>query len=510
MGYAEFDLTVPVGSGYDELRAAIRRTVKTETFTFDILLKSLDARKKNRIVWSYRVGVNSPALGGAAPAPAPRLEHDQVGKGRRIVVVGTGPAGLFSALYLARSGFKVTVLERGGRVEARKEAIDAFEAGGAFSAANNYCFGEGGAGTFSDGKLSSRTKGINAERNYVYDAFISAGAPDEIRYMTHPHLGSDLLFGMTARLRGLLLEAGCELVYDTRFLSLAEYGSGTVRSIHTDAGDLDTHAFVLAVGHSAYETHRSLISSGVPYRVKNFALGFRAEHAQEIINHAQWGVPALPGVKAAEYRLTAQAGQTGVYTFCMCPGGTVVQASAYGDASVVNGKSDYSRDGMYANAAVVAGVDLARLTGRDMRAEDALDWLEDLERRFKDTSCWKVPAMTVRDFLNGRSGSPLEKTSYAHGLAPADLAELLPAGLVAPLREGLSSFCSKLRGFDTGTIMGLESKTSAPIQVERDAGTLCSGYDNLYLAGEGSGWSGGIVSSAADGLRVAQAICGRS
>ena len=252
-----------------------------------------------------------------------------------------------------------------------------------------------------------------------------------------------------------------------------------------------------------------LMARDVPFIAKNFAIGFRAEHEQAVINRAQWGVDRIPGVKAAEYRLTAQtSGGAGVYSFCMCPGGTIVPAAAYAGTNVVNGKSDYARGGRWANAAIVAGLSLETLLARELTAGEALDWLDTLERKYYSSAeGYRAPSMTVKDFLSGKSGGALAPSSYPLGLAAADFRELLPYGLVEPLREGLRSFCGKLRGYETGQLLGLESKTSAAIQALRHPELLFSRYENLYVAGEGSGWSGGIVSSAADGLKVGQAIC---
>jgi len=282
-----------------------------------------------------------------------------------------------------------------------------------------------------------------------------------------------------------------------------------VKAAIADSGPIEADYLVFACGHSATETYRMLMARGVPFRAKNFAIGFRAEHDQGLINRAQWGRDSLPGVKAAEYRLSSQGRSgIGVYSFCMCPGGTVVPAAAYAGSSVVNGKSDYARAGRWANAAVVAGLDLGSILSREVGAGEALDWLEALERRcYELTGGYRIPAMSVRDFLSGKSGGALSPASYPLGLEPADLGELLPRPLVEALRVGLRDFCGKIRGYETGQIMGLESKTSAPIQALRHPELLYSRYENLYVAGEGGGWSGGIVSSAADGLKVAQAIC---
>jgi uncharacterized protein len=508
MGYKEFEVRLPVGEGEEGLRKALAKISGLGDFTFTIESKSLDARRKGRIEWQYRVGLASDCIPDGEAPEQRKLVHEPVGRGARVAIVGSGPAGIFAAAYLARSGFRVELLERGSRVDERKAAIEGFERGGDFPGRNNYCFGEGGAGTFSDGKLSSRTKSIGPERAYVLSEFIAAGAPKEISYMLHPHLGSDNLVSITRRMRESLEALGVSFRFDTMVEDIATRGDRAIAAI-TPSGSVEADYLVFACGHSATETYRMLMNRGVPFKTKNFAIGFRAEHEQRLINRAQWGQDSLPGVKAAEYRLTAQTrGGIGVYTFCMCPGGTVVPAAAYAETSVVNGKSDYARAGRWANAAVVAALDLNALLSRETSAAEALDWLESLERRYYAfAGNYRLPAMGVRDFLSGKTGGELSSSSYPLGLVPADFADLLPGALIEPLREGLRSFCGKLHGYESGQIMGLESKTSAPIQALRHPELLFSRYENLYVAGEGSGWSGGIVSSAADGLKVAQAIC---
>lgn len=517
MGYRELDVKMPASAGEGELKVRVGREAGVKNFTFTILKKSLDARKKNQILWVFRVGVSSPEIkSGQAPEvptlhprtdPVPPQRPD-----RKVLVVGTGPAGIFAADYLSYRGFQVTVVERGSRVEDRKAALEAFEAGGDFPEKNNYSFGEGGAGTFSDGKLSSRTKTITPERNWVFQRFVEAGGPEEIFYMTHPHLGSDRLFTITGNLRRDLENRGVIFHFDTLVTDLLPGKSSEERisGVMTHRGPLEADHVIMATGHSAFETIRMLVRRGLDYRPKNFALGFRAEHTQETINRAQWGLPAIPGVKAAEYRLTSQTETgTGVYSFCMCPGGTVVPAAAYRDTNLVNGMSLYARNGRFANAAVVAGLHIGTLLGREVGALEALDWLENLERSYLLTpGSYRAPAMTVGDFLGGKAGSRLPDSSYPLGLEPADLGALLPPALVSPLREGLADFCRKLRGYEEGIILGLESKTSAPVQVTRHPEELWSRFTNLYVAGEGSGWSGGIVSSAADGIKVARKIGG--
>jgi uncharacterized FAD-dependent dehydrogenase len=280
---------------------------------------------------------------------------------------------------------------------------------------------------------------------------------------------------------------------------------GKVEEIKTSAGSMQADAVFVAPGHSAYETYRMLMRRGVIFRTKNFAIGSRMEHLQEIINKAQWGRPNLPGVKAAEYRLTSPAdGRHQVYSFCMCPGGMVVPAAAYAGTSIVNGMSYYRRNGRFANAACVAAIHPDELAGKEVTPAEALDWLEKLEKYFYHYSgSYAAPACTIADFISGRTTNTEFESSFPLGLKPAPLWELLPANVVNAMREGLKDFSGKMKGFETGNLIGLESKTSSPIQVLREEGGLCSGFENLYLVGEGSGYAGGIISSAADGLKAA-------
>ncbi len=507
MGYREIDIKIPVTAHHEELHKIIGKTAHIKDFSYQIVKKSLDARNKSKICWQYRVGVLSDEITGGEMPVLPNLVPEFKKRDTHIVIVGSGPAGIFSALFLAQSGFKITLIERGSMVETRKDAIQLFESTGKFDPKNNYAFGEGGAGTFSDGKLTSRTKSISRERNFIFDQFIEAGAPEEIFYMTHPHLGTDNLFKITQNIRNKLINLGCTFLFNLQLEDI-KVNEGKVESIITSEGIIEADYFLLAIGHSAFETYRMLIRCGVPFQPKNFAIGFRAEHKQEIINIAQWGVNKLPGINAAEYRLTAQVSDnTPVYSFCMCPGGVVVPSTAYSHTNIVNGMSFYERNNPWANAAVVAGFNLEKFLKRTVSASEVLDWLESLESGFyKYAKGYNAPAVTISSFLKNKRSDKLPKSSYPFPLIDSDLNELLPSELIGPLREGLTQFCRKLKGYETGIILGLESKTSSPIQVKRDPDTLSSGYSNLFLVGEGSGWAGGIISSAADGLKVSQQI----
>lgn len=507
MGYREIDLKLPTGFDEQLLRNKIKKELKINNFRFRIVNKSLDARKNSFIHWQTRVAVTSDELKGGVPEPEPELNIRHFERGCDALVLGSGPAGFFAAYVLQKAGFRTTIIERGADVEKRDRGIHRFEHSGNFDPVCNYAFGEGGAGTFSDGKLTSRSKHISLEKRFILKHYIKAGAPEEIGYMTHPHVGSDNLKIIVKNLRRDFIHLGGTILFETMLEDLV-IRNGRVVSAVTSSGTLDAEVFVIAPGHSSYETYRMLIRRGVPFRTKNFALGFRAEHPQEVINTGQWGRSSLPGVKAAEYRLTSnREGRLPVFSFCMCPGGMVVPATAYASSNIVNGMSLYQRDGRFANAAVVAGIHPDQLTGHETAPLEALDWLESLEESFfRYSNSYQAPFATIAGFLQQTQRGRIPETSYPLGLVPAPLWEMIPQPLVEALSEGLQDFERKLRGYETGVLLGLESKTSSPIQVIRDENGKCEGFENLYMAGEGSGYAGGIISSAADGIRIAMRI----
>ena len=504
MGYREISLQLPVDYDEGELKKDIARQLGIREFTYQIENKSLDARKKANIHWLVKVVVLSDEVDGGVPLRFPSLNITYQKRKEKAVVVGSGPAGFFSAYVLQKAGIATTLIERGSDVYTRAEGIREFEKTGVFKPMGNYAFGEGGAGTFSDGKLTSRSKHISKERQFIIESYISAGAPEEIGYMAHPHLGSDNLRKIVRNLRNAFSAIGGRMLFETLLEDLM-VADGKVTEAITSSGNMEADYFIIAPGHSAYETYRMLIRRGIRFRTKNFALGSRVEHPQRIINKAQWGRETLPGVKAAEYRLTSPGdGRLPVYTFCMCPGGTIVPATAYHNTNIVNGMSRYNRNEKFANAACVAGIHPDRLVGREATPEEALDWVQTLEERFHDYSGgFAAPFCSIQNFIDQKEQTDMVESSYPLGLKPAALWELLPAEISSSIREGLRDFSRKIQGFETGTIMGLESKTSAPIQVLRGKERCCIGIENLYVVGEGSGFSGGIISSGADGIRAA-------
>jgi uncharacterized protein len=507
MGYREIDIKLPSDFDEQQLRDKIRKELRIGFFSYEILNKALDARNNKFIHWQLRLGVYSKEIKSGIPPEYPELVITRIKKKKKALVTGSGPAGFFAAWVLQRAGFDTTILERGAEVDRRALGIRQFEKTGEFNPVCNYSFGEGGAGTFSDGKLTSRSKHISVEKRFILNSYVKAGAPEEISYLTHPHVGSDNLKVIVKNLREQFIELGGAILFETCLTDLV-IKDGKVKAAITTDGTHEADIFVLATGHSSYETFRMLINRGVPFRPKNFALGFRAEHPQEVINTGQWGMASIPGVKAAEYRLTSNRdGRLPVFSFCMCPGGVVVPATAYAHTNIVNGMSLYQRDGHFANAACVAGIHPQELAGREISALEALDYVQQMEESFFSFgNGYQAPFCTIRDFLKRRITQPNSETSYPLGLISAPLWEMLPEPVISSIGEGLLDFNRKLKGYETGILLGLESKTSSPVQALRDETGKCEGFENLYVVGEGSGYAGGIISSAADGIRTAVKI----
>lgn len=507
MGFKIIELKLPTGYSEKELTEMIAKKCGSRDFSWQIETKSFDARKKGNIHWLMRIAVSSKDIEDKEPEQKSLLEIPYARRNKRVVITGSGPAGFFAAWVLQKAGFDTLILERGAEVVKRAAGIANFEHTGEFSQVANYSFGEGGAGTFSDGKLTSRSKHISPEREFFISEYIDAGAPAEIRYMTHPHVGSDNLRQIVKNLRAKYTALGGVVSFENT-LSGMTVKNGWIKEVITEKDTFHADYFIVAPGLSSYETYRMLIAKGVHFRTKSFALGCRAEHLQSDINIAQWGVDRLPGVKAAEYRVTSAGdGKHPVYSFCMCPGGIVVPAATFKHVNIVNGMSYYGRDGRFSNAACVSGVHPDELLGRKMTALEALKWLENLESSFFEyAKGYMAPFCSISDFLGEREPHKLPELSYPLGLTPAPLWKMLPSAVTVSMKSGLADFCRKIKGYEKGTLLGLESKTSSPVQVIREKNGLCTGFNNLFMAGEGSGYSGGIVSSAADGIKIAMDI----
>ena len=427
-----------------------------------------------------------------------------------IIVAGFGPAGMFCALTLCEFGYKPVVLERGADMDSRIRAVEGFWHGGALDTSTNVQFGEGGAGTFSDGKLTTRINDPLCSR--VLERLVGFGAPEEILTQAKPHIGTDKLRGVVKNLRKRVLELGGEV----RFLSPLEgvcVGSGRVDSITVNGGSMPCGALALAVGHSAHDTFRMLMDSGIGLVPKPFSVGARIEHLQTDIDRALYGRSAgHPALPPAEYQLSYHdSSGRGVYTFCMCPGGYVVASASEPGTIVTNGMSYYDRAGKNANSAVLVSVEPEDLGGG---ALDGMEFIRRLEQRaYRLGSSGRAPAALTREFISGGNAFTVGRVdpTYSPGVEPTDLDGLFPQFVSRPMKEALRYFDRRITGFsDSDSILtAIESRSSSPVRLPRNEAGCSLNADNLYPCGEGCGYAGGIMSAAVDGIRTAVKIMER-
>jgi uncharacterized protein len=475
-----------------------------------VIRRSLDARKGRPLGHRLRVAV---ARRGGTLDPA--AETQVAGRwpgGRpppRVVVVGSGPAGSWAALRLAEAGLPVTILERGKPVQPRRRDL-ALLTRGELTPDSNYCFGEGGAGTFSDGKLYTRAKDRAGVASVIVD-LVRFGAPPEIAADARPHVGSNRLPRVLVALREHLVTLGVDYRFETQFTGLRVH-AGRVRAALIEGGELPADIVVLAVGHSARPVYAWAAAAGIAIVRKPIAVGVRIEHPQRLIDEIQYGDAAgHPRLPPAFYELTASAEGRGVYSFCMCPGGWIVPAATEPDGVVVNGMSLSRRDSPFANAGLVVSVGVDDFGPLAAGPLAGVGFQRDLERAaFRaGGGGFRAPAQRLGDFLAGRASTSLGASSYRPGLTPVDLAAVLPPLVSQALRQGLRQIGARLPAFllSDALLIAAETRTSAPVRFLRDPVSLLSpGVAGLYPCGEGAGYAGGIVSAALDGARVAAQI----
>lgn len=473
-----------------------------------ILKKSLDARNKNEIRWVYQIQAER-----TVPQETQRTYPQVKGMTGRVVVVGSGPAGLFCAIRLIRSGILPIVVERGGSVEERAKQNEKFFSGAGLDENCNVQFGEGGAGTFSDGKLNTQTK--DPRNREVLETFVEFGTPPEILYLNKPHIGSDKLRGVVAAMRNFIIASGGEVRFHTLFKDIICNDESVKAVLLKDLTDgqeyeLAAEAVVLAIGHSSRDTFFNMKNRGLAMEAREFAVGVRIEHLQEKINFAQYSDThkLLP---PADYKLVSHAGERSAFTFCMCPGGVVIPAASEQGGVVTNGMSDYARDGKNANSALLVQIHRSDFDDSDVLGGIAFQRMIEKKAFELGGGDYKAPAQRVEDFLNDRATKSFGEVlpTYAIGVAGTQLKKLFPDYVSDTLKRAILDMDSRLKGFASpdAVLTAAETRFSSPVRILRGPDGQSLNFAGVYPCGEGCGYSGGITSSAADGIRIAECIC---
>lgn len=477
-----------------------------------IIHRSIDARRKNiRVHFKVLIATGTDLL---APEITPFRPRNVTGK-PEVIIVGSGPAGLFAALRLIELGIKPVVLERGNDVSLRKRDIARISREHSVNPDSNYCFGEGGAGTFSDGKLYTRShkRGNNLR---VFELLCYHGANRNILYESHPHIGSDKLPGIVQKIRKSITDAGGTILFQTAVKDFIIKDNKIAGVTIRDGSKLMSNHIILATGHSARDIYEILLRRKIEMQFKQFAVGVRVEHPRLLIDNIQYhGTQAVRYLPAASYSLVRQIDGRGVYSFCMCPGGFVIPSATSGSEVVLNGMSPSSRNSKFSNSGIVV----------EVKAEDLSEYMKyeamagvmfqgEIERKTWDYGgrTQKAPAQRLADFVEGKFSSSLPEVSYFPGVTSSAVHELLPPFIISRLQNGFRYFGKVMKGFLTNeaVVMAVESRTSSPVRILRNENTLEHiRISGLYPCGEGAGYAGGIVSSAVDGIRVAEAISSR-
>ncbi len=501
------NIKLKAGTAESELWRIAEKNLHTKPKFFRILKKSLDARDKGNIFWLYSIAFSDEAE-SEERVPLAKVKAD----GMRTVVVGTGPGGLFCAVRLVDHGIRPIVLERGGSVEERVQSTQTFFTERKLDVNSNIQFGEGGAGTFSDGKLFTQT---NDKRNKeVLETFVRFGAPEEILYLNKPHIGSDKLQGVVRAMRQYILAEGGKILFHTQLTDLCIEG-GVLRGVQIkdlDTGKeetVETDEVVLACGHSARDTFEMLFRRGVAMEQKEFAMGVRIEHLQDKIGFAQYG-KSFALLPPADYKLTSHAEDRAAFTFCMCPGGFVLPATSEQGAVVTNGMSNFAREGKNANSALIVQIKKQDFGSEHPLAGVALQRKAERAAFIAGGGTYAAPVQRVGDFLRDKISDRFGEVvpSYAAGTEFASMTDVLPKAVTDALKFAIPDMDRKLKGFacPDAVLTGVESRTSSPVRIRRGENLESVNVRNLYPCGEGCGYAGGITSAAADGLRIAEKI----
>ncbi len=537
------EVKLPLAHAVGEIRAAILKRLgiaDDDLLSYIVFKRGVDARKPKAILFTYTLDVelrdqaavltrfnNDPHLKLSPDTSYHVVTHAPSGfisNAERPVVVGMGPAGLFAGLLLAQMGFNPLILERGKEVRERTRDTWGLWRQGVLNPESNVQFGEGGAGTFSDGKLYSQIKDPRFLSRKVLEEFVRAGAPEEILYESHPHIGTFKLVGMVEKMRATIQSLGGEIRFGSRVddieITQKSDNAGRVTGVVLANGErVATNHLVLAVGHSARDTFEMIHKRGIYIEAKPFSIGFRIEHPQSLIDAARYGKNAgNPQLGAADYRLVHHAGNgRSVYSFCMCPGGTVVAATSEPGRVVTNGMSQYSRNERNANSGIVVGITPEQDYPPDASTpKNPLAGME-LQRRWESCAFelggknYQAPGQLVGDFLAGKASTEFGEVlpSYTPGVHLTDLSTALPDYAIAAIREALPAFAKQIKGYDLAdaVLTGVETRTSSPIRIKRNREDFQSiNTRGLYPSGEGAGYAGGILSAAVDGIEVAEAV----
>lgn len=517
------DIKLSIDQKKTDIKKAILKKLKIkeeELIHYKIYKESIDARK-DMVYFVYTVDVEVKneekllkKIKDKKIIPSPDMTYKFVQKGNQPmqhppIIVGTGPAGLLAGLVLAQMGYCPILLERGRDVDRRTKDIQEFWKTGKLDTESNVQFGEGGAGTFSDGKLTTQIKDVRCRK--VLEEFVKAGAPPEIMYVNKPHVGTDLLRYVVKNIRKEIIALGGQVLFEKKLTDLL-IKEGRLRGVVINGNEeIEAEAVILAIGHSARDTFEILYKNNVEIHQKPFSMGVRIEHPQSMINQGQYGDYANhPRLGAADYKMAHHCeNQRSVYTFCMCPGGKVVAAASEEGGVVTNGMSEHARNEVNANSALLVGVDL-----QDFESNHPLAGV-DLQRKWEQKAFevgggkYYAPAQLVKDFLKDQPSTTLGsvKPSYEPGITLTDLRQCLPEFVVVALKEAIVALDKKLPGFQLGdaVMTAIETRSSSPIRIKRDQG-FESNIRGLYPCGEGAGYAGGIISAAVDGIKVAEAI----